>query len=118
MRERTFTKKELDWLRENYPTSSDYKIRTHLHMGQGRLQMLVEEMGLEKEDPEKFRNKIPVEGKVKVKVDITRDEGAPGGVCMDCDYYKIGGICGRTGKEICALWKKRCFTKHLELSVY
>lgn len=118
MRERTFTKKELDWLRENYPTSSDYKIRTHLHMGQGRLQMLVEEMGLEKEDPEKFRHKIPVDGRVKFKKDITKDKEASGSVCMECAYYRQGGVCGRTGKDICALWKKRCFTKHLELSVY
>lgn len=102
MRKREFTPEELDWLRENYPITTDYVCRTHLHICNERLLRLVAEMGLQKRI-------IIKERKPRPKVYIYLDDKAPGGFCMDCNKYVPGGQCGRNGKEVGALWIKRCF---------
>lgn len=109
MRERVFTPGEKAWLVENYPHRKDYFIRRHLHISQQRLDMVAEEMGLQKVVI--TRNALP---KQRTSFCVSGSNG----YCLDCAEYKEGGICRKTGKVIGALWRMNCFTKGGEIPPY
>lgn len=104
MRHRNWTKGELEWLTENYSIKTNYHCRTFLHISNTRLLHKAKELGLEKE-----KGKHQVERKPQPqKPPYYKDADAPGGYCMDCcRYYNL--ICEKTGKEVGALWQKKCF---------
>lgn len=108
MRQREWTSEEIEWLKENYPVKSDHVCRLHLHISYKRLWLKVEELGLKKVKPTDFE----VEKKVHVKCRKRRlyeDEDSLKGYCLDCIHYIAGGKCKNSGKDVGALWQKKCF---------
>ena len=104
MREKIWTPEELEWLKENYPIKSDYDCRTYLHVSRYRLIHKVMEMGLKKRRMTTQYTLVPT----KKRLCVWLDEGSSG-FCRDCSKYVMGGICEKNGKEIGALWQKKCF---------
>ena len=98
----------MEWLKQNYATTTDHKLRTHLHMSQERLTRLAKEFGLKKEMVDPDRVGLFTTKKKKTKKVLHQDEESTD-FCMDCQKYVKGGICGKTGKEVGALWQKKCF---------
>ena len=105
-RKREWSEEEMEWLKQNYATTTDHKLRTHLHMSQERLTRLAKEFGLKKEKVEQRSGLFTP--KKKTKKVLHQDEESTD-FCMDCQKYCKGGICGKTGKEVGALWQKKCF---------
>ena len=95
-----FTQEHRDWLRDNYPLLSNKQCRKYLGCGFDRLKVLVEELGME------WKTYTPA---AKIRMERHHDREANGGYCIDCKRYREGGICGKNGKEIGALWQKKCF---------
>jgi hypothetical protein len=106
MRHRSWTKGELEWLTENYPVKTNYFCRTFLHISNTRLLNKVKEMGLEKAKGAK--PDVIVRKPQPQKPKIYLDADAPGGYCMDCTRYS-NGVCRKKGKDVGALWQKKCF---------
>jgi len=105
MQPRIFTDEDRRWLIENYPHLSNREARVHLECGFDKLKQLVKECGLE------YKEFVPA-AKPKVKVKSQwRDEDACGGYCMDCENYRAGGECRKTGRSVGALWQKKCFVE-------
>lgn len=109
MNYRKWTAEELEWLKENYPTKSDHYCRTHLHTSYKMLWQTAEELGLVKVKPTDFEKNKEVQVIKCSKKTAHYDEGARG-YCMDCPHYSKGAICSKTGKEIGALWQKKCYS--------
>ena len=107
MKHREWTDEEIQWLKENYPTQSDHKCRTKLGISYKRLWMKAEELGLEKVKPSDFEAARQVQVTKASKKRYFYDEGAQG-YCQDCKLY-LNAICGKTGKDVGALWQKKCF---------
>jgi hypothetical protein len=105
-RKREWSEEEMEWLKENYPYMTDYKLRTHLHMSQERLIKLAKEFGWQKVNhPANVGLFTP---KKKTKKVLHQEEDSQG-YCMDCSFYRPGGLCKKTGKDVGALWMKKCF---------
>ena len=92
-------------MKDNYPTKPNYVCREHLHICYERLRLLVNELGLQKEKSGKVKVKLYNRPKKKNQYE---DEISKG-YCLNCLFYLNGGVCGKTGKEVGALWKKKCF---------
>ena len=106
--ERIFTDEDRDWLKENYPHLSNNTCIKHLKCGYESLKRLLAECGL------KHRNQTHINTRFKAKKEkkfLWLDVGAEGERCMDCKSYVKGGTCFKTGKDIGALWQKKCFNK-------
>ena len=97
------TDEHREWLKENYAHLSNKQCRKHIGCGYDRLKKLVAELGLQ------WRTEIKSKG-VKVKKCLS-DQILDGNYCQDCKRYIANGICGKTGKDIGALWQKKCFEK-------
>ena len=105
MRQREWTPEEVEWLKENYPIKSDRFCRIQLHVCWIRLREKVKELGLQKAGEIKVRATTE---KPAVKNPVWHDEGCER-YCMECLRYHPGGGCQKTGKEVGALWQKKCF---------
>ena len=92
-------------MRENYPTKSDHDCRVYLKISPQRLVAKAKELGLAKKRDTSTYSLIPI----KRRKCIWFDEGSFGQYCMNCSAYVIGGTCDNNGKEVGALWQKRCF---------
>lgn len=103
MRPREWTPEEIEWLKENYPIKTDHSCRMHLHISYERLYEKAEELGLKKIVLKPSAVKTSKDRKV-----LWIDENACGSYCQDCIRYHKGK-CEKTGKEVGALWQKKCF---------
>lgn len=99
---RIITDEDRDWLKENYPHLTNKTCLQHLKIGFKTLKALVAECGLE------YKCGTHANTKEKLKSNWKEDD-INIGYCIDCSRYVIGGSCGRTGKCVGALWKKKCF---------
>lgn len=97
---RKYTEEQLEWFRKNYPTQTYKYIRLTLHMGIDTIKRLAKEMNLVKVEEEKAAP--------PPKPKYFYDEGCIC-FCQDCLYYVANGRCEKSGKEIGALWQKKCF---------
>lgn len=104
IRPRVWTPEEEQWLRDNYPTKSDISCRKYLHVSRHHMMLKVQELGLIKKRNPQY-SLIPV----KKRQCVWLDENSSGGYCMNCTDYVSGGTCCNGGKEVGALWQKRCF---------
>ena len=103
MRGKQFTDEDRQWLKDNYPHLSNKQCMVHFGCGSERLKTLVEECGLE--------YKLQVLTPKKKKKPIWIDNDNCTSFCLDCKDYIKTGICGKTGKDVGALWKKKCFNQ-------
>lgn len=101
--ERIFTEEDRQWLKDNYPLLSNKKCQKHFDCGYEVLKKLVAECGMV------YRNLSHDNTKPKAKHAWYDDEVCKG-YCMDCKHYVQSCKCSKTGKEIGALWQKKCFT--------
>lgn len=104
------TPEQIEWLKENYPITTDHNCRLYLHIGYKRLWMLVEQYGLKKRDlTEKEKEERSI---LKLQKNVAWcDINNKGGYCIDCVNYRTDGICWKMKKPIGALWKKKCFKR-------
>ena len=100
MRAVVFTDEHRKWLKENYAHLSNRQCRLHIGCGYERLKELVLELGLTWKSDDRA---------IQQKRSRYNDAEACGRYCMDCEKYRKDGICGKTGKDIGALWQKKCF---------
>ena len=95
----TITSLHRQWLIENYANLSNKECRAQLGCEYGRLKELVKECGLTwKSDTKAAQHKMS-----------RYCDEASGHYCMDCKRYRTNGICGKDGRDIGALWQKKCF---------
>lgn len=99
------TPRDMRWLEEQYPILPDSEIRKHLRIGNYRLAKIVKDNGWVK--IRHTRSKAIFHNPKPKKV-LWLDEEAPGGRCIDCRNY-VKGCCIKTGKDVGALWQKKCF---------
>lgn len=105
-RKKEFTAEQIEWFKANYEIAPINESRRYMKVGYDRIAELAEELGL------KVKERKPLSTiKKKEKPKIYYDADAPGNYCIDCKYYRSEGICLKTGKEIGALWQKKCFKK-------
>lgn len=97
------TTEHREWLKANYAQLSNRKCREHIGCGYERLKEVLLELGMT------FKSDIP---SVRQKAQRCHDQEA-GNYCMDCEYYKTGGECRKTGRSIGALWQKQCFAHRI-----
>lgn len=102
---REFTGEDREWLKENYPHLTNTACMKYLKCGRQPLKNLVAECGLEyhKSNP---NTKFIAKKEMRFP---WMDAGAEGKRCMDCKWYVAGGTCSKTGKDVGALWQKKCF---------
>lgn len=101
------TSEHREWLLTNYAHMSNRQCCKYIGCGYERLKRFVGECGLVwQSDRARHESKPKQEPKL-----IYLDKNAPGGYCMDCKRYKGEGRCDKTGKDVGALWKKKCFVK-------
>lgn len=89
---------------ENYPHMSNKQCQKHLHCGNAYLRQLVKDCGFA------YKVRTKVDNPKPVKKCDWEDVNAKG-YCIDCSFYIRNGICGKTGKSVGALWKKKCLKK-------
>lgn len=101
MAKRVFTEEELAWLEANYQQMTLRDCAKHLQISKDLVSKTAKRLGLD------IGKKRPVEAQKNVAPDVNQgDEG----YCLDCALYKIGGLCGKSGRLTGALHKKKCFT--------
>lgn len=103
--ERVFTDEDRDWLKDNYPHLSNTSCLKKLKCGFESLKKLIAECGLEYHNQTNPNTKFIAKKENKF---VWSDKDATER-CMDCKRYMQGGICSKTGKDVGALWQKRCF---------
>lgn len=102
---RQFTEEEKQWLIEHYQTSKQKDCARHLHCSDGVIRRVAKELGIYE-----YRKTYDNTEANKEKKAVTKESNQENqGYCMDCAWYKVGGICGKNGKVIGALQKKNCF---------
>ena len=100
MAKRVFSEEELAWLEANYQQMSLRDCAKHLQISKDLVSRTAKRLGLD------IGKKRPVEARKNVAPGVVRrDEG----YCLDCTFYKIGGMCGKSGRLTGALHKKKCF---------
>ena len=95
----TLTESEVQWLIDNRSMSQE-KCAAALGVTRHTISAYLTELGLNKP-----RAKPGLTKKQKKRLIV--DSG--NGYCIDCKHYKVGGICGKNGKDTGALRKKECF---------
>lgn len=100
MKAAVITDEHREWLKANYAHLSNRECRKHIGCGFARLREEVERCGL------KWKSDVVA---IQQKKSRHTDEGIIGNYCMDCSRYRVNGICGKTGKDVGALWQKKCF---------
>lgn len=101
------TPEQIAWLKENYAKTSDNRCRNVLGITFKRLWALADEFGLVKDKPTDFE--ILRQEQIKPRNKTLHLEDTSQGYCLDCEKYIKGGICGKSGKWVGALWQKKCF---------
>ena len=96
------TQEDIEWVRENYLTTSTRAAAAYLKIGYRRLKEITEELGLHKKP-------VEVKPKEKKKKKVLHEDEDTKGYCMDCKIYQYGGICAKSDKWVGALWRKKCF---------
>ena len=94
------TPNQQQWLIDNYDTMSKVRCAEKLGIGVKVLRRIAKELGIWKQPMQKtfFEEVKPVKSKY--------DQGQR--YCIDCRYYRAGGICQKKGTTG-ALHKKECF---------
>lgn len=105
MNKRVFTEEDRKWLVKFYPLQTAKQCMHHFHCTREKLRELVEDCGMKYRGHknEKKVKKTPVKPRNK-----WQDEGATR-FCIDCRHYNPNGICGKSMKEVGALWQRKCF---------
>ena len=102
MGKRVFTEEELAWLEANYQTMTLRDCAKHLQISKDLVSRTAKKLGLD------IGKKIPVEARKNVAPNVNQ---ADDGYCLDCAFYKAGGICAKSKRQTGALHKKKCFTQ-------
>lgn len=107
MKIREWTSEDIQWLKDNYATKSDHACKTHFKTTFQQLWLKVDELGLKKDKPSDFELLRLLYRRGDKKMLHKDQEGK--GYCLDCPRYRVGGFCSKTGKEVGALWQKKCY---------
>jgi hypothetical protein len=101
MAKKIFTEEELAWIEANFQTMTLKECARFLQISQDLLSRTAKNMGLY------AGRKRSIEQNVNREISIIQQSK---GYCLDCAYYKTGGICGKNKRLTGALHKKKCFT--------
>lgn len=89
MTERLFTAEEIEYIRKNIKHMTQKQIAENLNTTSAMIKKLRESIGLSKD------------GEIVAGSDK---------ICMECVWYVIGGVCGKTKRETGALISKSCWS--------
>lgn len=98
------TEKEIQWLIENYPKKRQCDCAAYLLVSNNVIRRFARQLGLQKEPKPYAEVSKPKEKKPKPGI-----IEAGKGYCIECAFYVVGGMCGRTARITGALHKKECF---------
>lgn len=101
---RYLTDKERQWLIDNYPNMRNCDCAEHLMVSRNVIRRYAIELGLEKVRKPSAEVNKPKDKKPKPGI---MESGK--GYCIECAFYVVGGVCGRTARITGALHKKECF---------
>ena len=100
---RRLTETETQWLIDNYPKMRQCDCAEHLMVSRNVIRRAARDLGLQKEEKPTVVSK-PKETKPKPGI-----IEAGKGYCLECAFYVVGGVCGRTARLTGALHRKECF---------
>ena len=108
MRPREWTTEDLDWLTDNYPHKTEAFCANHFQVSIYAVRKKAKELQLKRVFYKRDKQKEKKLFAIKIKSPVYMDAYAKGH-CLDCVYYLSEGNCSKTGREVGALWQKKCF---------